>query len=464
MAEQPPAVHRFLEVLRGGDAATMQELLASDLWLREHIDEPWGYFDAPAVVEASARGDAEMMRVLAEAGADVNARSGWEPGGSGVLDGEHIELWVKERNDDGSPVMTELFDDFLRRGLTVDAHAAANLGDTSTLRRLLDKQPVLVNARGRDGASPLHMARTPAIVDLLVDRGADLDMRDLDHGATPAQWAIDERAICQQLIERGATPDIFIACTLGDIALADQVLAAHPDALRSRSNHGPHMANRPPGGHMYIYRMGVGMRPLPFASTQGHDEFVEQLLKRASPAEQLIHATWIGNRRTALQLLQANPGLVASLEPDETRAVSDAAWNNNREGVALMLEVGFPVDARGDDNGTPLDRAAVRGYADIVEVLLAHNASLDVTNEFDGTPLGGAVWGAGNFRDPQGDYPKTVDLLAAVDADLNRRGADGQTQVDRALAGGREDVAAVLRRHGGLASVELSDGQLPNDD
>ena len=165
-----------------------------------------------------------------------------------------------------------------------------------------------------------------------------------------------------------------------------------------------------------------------------------------------------------MALLQANPGLVASLEPDETRAICDAAWNNNREGVALMLEVGFPVDARGDDNGTPLDRAAVRGYADIVEVLLAHNPSLEVTNDFDGTPLGGAVWGAGNFRDPQGDYPKTVDLLAAVDADLNRRGADGQTQVDRALASGREDVAAVMRRHGGLASVELSDGQLPNDD
>ena len=277
----------------------MRSLLASDLWLREHIDEPWGYFDAPAIVEASSRGDADMMRVLAEAGANVNARSGWGPGGSGVLDGEHVELWVKKRLHDGPPAMTELFEEFRRRGLTVDAHAAANIGDIDVLRRLLDELPERVNERGRDGASPLHMARTPAIVDLLVDRGADLDMRDLDHGATPAQWAIDERAICQQLIERGATPDIFIACTLGDIALADQVLAAHPDALRSRSNHGPHMAGRPPGGHMYIYRMGVGMRPLAFASTKGHHEFAKLLLKRASPVEQLIHATWTGDRARA---------------------------------------------------------------------------------------------------------------------------------------------------------------------
>ena len=448
---------KFLGVLRGGDAVEMRTLLASDPWLRDHVDEPWGYFDAPAIVEASERGDADMMRVLAAAGADVNARSGWELGGSGVLDGEHIELWMSEWREDGTPAFTDLFVELRRRGLTVDAHAAANLGDAAELLRLIDEQPDCVNRRGRDGASPLHMARTPAIVDLLVDRGADLDMRDLDHGATPAQWAIDERAICQQLIERGATPDIFIACALGDIALADQVLAAHPDALRSRSNHGPHMASRPPGGHMYIYRMGVGMRPLPFASARGHVEFVERLLPQASPAEQLIHAGWTGDRARAHELVERHRGLAASLAPDERRAICDAAWNNNREGVALMLEVGLPVDARGDDNGTPLDRAAVRGYADIVEVLLAHNPSLHVTNDFGGTPLGGAVWGAGNFRDPEGDYPKTVNLMAAVDSGLNRLGSDGKTQVDRALEGGREDVAEVLRRHGGRASAEFAD-------
>ncbi len=458
MSEQSPSARQFLATLRSGDAAELRQLLDTDSWLRKHVDAPWGYFDAPALVEASARGDADMMRVLVEAGADVNARSGWEPGGSGVLDAEHVELWVNEWRADGSPVMTDLFEDFRRRGLRVDAHAAANLSDAIELGRLIDERPDCVNERGRDGASPLHMARTPAIVDLLIDHGADADMRDIDHGATPAQWAIDEPAVCRRLLERGATPDIYVACALGDIDLADRVIAAHPDALKSRSNHGPHMADRPPGGHMYIYRMGVGMRPLPYASAKGHDEFVEQLLTRASPAEQLIHASWTGDHSRALALVQANPELVASLVPDESRAISDAAWNNYRNGVALLLEVGFPVDARGDDNGTPLDRAAVRGYADIVEVLLRHDASLGVTNDFGGTPLGGAIWGAGNFRDPKGDYVRTVGLLAAVEPDLNRLGDDGQTHLDRALASGREDVADALRRHGARGAPELNDG------
>lgn len=457
-AEQQAARRRLLAALRSGDGARVRALLASDSWLREHIDEPWGYFDAPALVEASSRGDAEMMRLLVDAGADVNARSGWEPGGSGVLDGERTELWVKERRADGSPVMTDLFHDFRRRGLRVDAHAAANLGDAAELRRLIGERPDCVNVRGRDGASPLHMARTTAIVDLLVDNGADVDIRDLDHGATPAQWAIDESAVCRRLVECGAAPDIYLACALGDIDIADRVLAAHPDALRSRSNCGPHMADRPPGGHIYIYRMGVGMRPLPYASMKGHDAFVAQLQARARLPEQLIHAAWTGDRSRALTLVDANPGLVASLVQDESRAISDAAWNNSCKGVSLMLEVGFPVDARGDDNGTPLDRAAVRGYADIVEVILGHEPSLDATNDFGGTPLGGAIWGAGNFRDPKGDYVRTVDLLAAVDPNLNRPGDDAQTHLDRALASGREDVADALRGHGARRAGGCSSG------
>ncbi len=452
------ARRQLLAALRGGDATETQALLASNPWLRERIDEPWGYFDAPALVEASSRGDAATMRVLVEAGADVNARSGWEPGGSGVLDSEHIDLWVKQRRADGSPVMTELFEDFRRRGLTVDAHAAANLGDVATLRRHIHERPGCVSERGRDGASPLHMARTTAIVDLLVENGADIDMRDIDHGATPVQWAIDDPAVCRRLVEHRATPDIYVACALADISIADQVLAAHPDSLRSRSNHGPHMTNRPPGGHLYIYRMGVGMRPLPFASMKGHDGFVRKLLTRAGPQEQLIHAAWTGDRSRALAIADTNPGLVASLAPDESRAISDAAWNNACNGVALMLEIGFPVDARGDDNGTPLDRAAVRGYADIVEVLLGYDPSLGATNDFGGTPLGGAIWGAGNFRDPKGDYPRTIDLLAAVDTSLNRVGDDDQTHLDRALASGLEDVAGILRRHGARDAAGRDDG------
>ena len=124
-----------------------------------------------------------------------------------------------------------------------------------------------------------------------------------------------------------------------------------------------------------------------------------------------------------------------------------------------MLEVGFPVDARGDDNGTPLDRAAVRGYADIVEVLLAHNPSLEVTNDFGGTPLGGAVWGAGNFpRSKKATIPKTVDLLAAIDREPKPAGIGWQDRRSTArFEGGREDVAEVLRRHGGRASAEFAD-------
>ncbi len=436
----------------------MRAMLDADAWLRARLDEPWGYFEAPAIVEASERGDGAMVAVLAAAGADVNARSGWNLGGSGVLHGDKIELWVCGRRADGAPITTDLFADLRRRGLRVDAHAAANLGDADTLLRRLDARPDLANARGRDGATPLHLARTPPVVDLLLERGADPEIRDLDHGATPAQWAIDTPAVCRRLIERGAAPDIFIACALGDLGLAERVLAEHPAALGSRSNHGPHLAARPPGGHVYVYRMGVGMRPLPFASSRGHHEFARRLRERAAPSERLIHAAWIGDRAAAAALVEQHPNLAAALGPDDARALCDAAWLGNLDGAALMLEIGFPVDARGDDDATPLDRAAVRGYADLAALLLEYDPPLEAVNAFGGAPLSAAVWGAHSFRDPKGDYVRTVELLAAAGCEPNRRDADGHTQVDRALAGGREDVAQALRRYGGRAAAELDRG------
>ena len=58
------------------------------------------------------------------------------------------------------------------------------------VRRMLDADPSLIHARGGDGQLPLHFAQTVEMADFLLDRGADVDARDVDHESTAAQWMV----------------------------------------------------------------------------------------------------------------------------------------------------------------------------------------------------------------------------------------------------------------------------------
>ena len=48
----------------------------------------------------------------------------------------------------------------------------------------------LIHARGGDGQTPLHFASTVEVAKFLVEKGADIDARDVDHESTPAQYML----------------------------------------------------------------------------------------------------------------------------------------------------------------------------------------------------------------------------------------------------------------------------------
>ena len=67
------------------------------------------------------------------------------------------------------------------------------------------------NARDKYGVTPLHRAawksETPAVVNALLDAGADLSARDKKYGATPlhrAAWLSETPAVVQVLLDAGA--------------------------------------------------------------------------------------------------------------------------------------------------------------------------------------------------------------------------------------------------------------------
>jgi hypothetical protein len=189
------------------NAALLRETLAKHSELKARINDPVGPFDSPLSNSARSR---PMLDALLEAGADINTRSKWWAGSFGILDLASDDLAAYA----------------LERGARLDAHSAARLERIEDLRRMLLAKPDLVHARGGDGKTPLHFARTVEIAKLLLESGADINARDVDHESTPAQYLIQEHQdVVLFLVERGCEADIFIAAALGDNALAQRLLA-----------------------------------------------------------------------------------------------------------------------------------------------------------------------------------------------------------------------------------------------
>lgn len=102
----------------------------------------------------------------------------------------------------------------LRRGGAIaDVSDAAAAGDVEAVRRFLDADPSVLEARTPDGFTPLHLAAylgQPAAVEVLLAAGADPNavadnpsrLRPL-HGATAARMLASVRL----LLDAGAEPD-----------------------------------------------------------------------------------------------------------------------------------------------------------------------------------------------------------------------------------------------------------------
>lgn len=106
--------------------------------------------------------------------------------------------------------------DELRVGRELDVMEAAALGETEVLARLLDEDPARVSEWSADGFTPLHYAvffGTPEAAQLLIDRGADLEIpaRNTQFAlhARPLHSAAAARAYeaCRVLLAAGADPN-----------------------------------------------------------------------------------------------------------------------------------------------------------------------------------------------------------------------------------------------------------------
>jgi ankyrin repeat protein len=396
MTRETTDLQAFRDAVLRRDVQSVSTLLEHP-HVRAHIDDP--LFDFGQRAAHMAAHDEAMLTVLLDAGADITLKSEWANGPYTVLDRatDHTARFL------------------LSRGAALTPNVAARLGWFDELRALLDAEPALVHARGGDGQTPLHEAANVAVADLLLDRGADIDARCIDHRATPAQYALVDRSdVCRRLLHRGAAPDIFMAAHLGDAALTLRLIDADPACVTARI-HSPGYAPVPPM-HIYCWTLGFDRSPHEVAAAAGHDE-VRDLLMERSPAH--------------------------------VDRLAVAIFHEQFDAAHAMLDRGADPSVPGVDGGSALHAACWVGNVPMVERLLATGAvpidSRDPTHR--STPLGWTAFGSVHRRAKDGDYPAVAERLVAAGADVTLAG-NGAGRSLLEMAEGNEVMQNALRRLG----------------
>jgi ankyrin repeat protein len=417
------AVAQFRRAIHTRDAGAARALLQRHANVRAVIDEPLFSFGGTALTHIAGDSDAAIVDVLLEFGADPNRRSDWSLGPWHAL--HSARGAVAER--------------LLAAGAVPDACAAAHLDRPDLLRRILAADPTRVHERGGDGQTPLHFAASREVVDLLLDHGADLDARDLDHRGTPAQWMLEGKRnagryeLARYLVERGATADIFLAAALGLTTRLRALLEADPALRTLRTHHGAYGEQPPSSYHIYTWTIGQNLTPLQVAARFERPDAVAVLRSFASRKELFLDACAEPREAEAKQLLRDHPALLGELTPDDLRALPDAGWGPNAAAVALMLELGFDPATHAHNGGNVLHCAAWEGSVPCIEIALRYPAVRALIDRRDtvygGTPLNWCCHGSVNCGNPAADHPTVARLLLEAGASPDIDVGDAAPQV-----------------------------------
>lgn len=417
----------LVAAVTSGDVGAAAECLKRHPELRARLDDalPGLPFGSTVLLAAVWRRSKPMIELLLANGANINQRSHWWAGGFGVLDDDH-----------------GLADFLIERGATVDMYAASRLGRLETIRTLLADDRSRVHARGGDGQTPLHVAANAEVAAVLVDAGADVDARDIDHESTPAQYAIRERQdVARYLVGRGCATDLLMASALGDVGLVRKHLDTAPEsvAMTVSPDDFP-MSNPRAGGSIYIWTLGGNKSAHAIAREFRHEDVFRLLMERSPHELAVAAACEVGDDDLVCTLLNTRAIDPTQLNARLVRRAVDAAERNDARAVRLLLLAGWPVDAIGKHGATALHFGAWHGNADLVRQTLAHGPSLETRDrDFNMTALGWAFHGSlhGSNRD-RGNYVTVVEALLLAGSVV----PDGDADAVNAS----EPVRDVLRR------------------
>ncbi len=448
-----------LKALRAGDPAT--KLAAAQLavarsygfasWrqLKAHVERAGIERPLRAKVFAAARaGDIETVRGALNAGFDphlTDAEGRTVHQIAKQYGHEAIELLARalEERDDTPPVI---------RGAVESILDAAEKGYAGKLASLLDSHPRLIDARGGNfqKQTALHKAawrNQRACVQLLLERGADVRIRDTGDNASALHFAAEsaDLAIVKMLVEagsdaigegddhrlnvlgwatclrttrhdvadyllaQGAKLNLWSAIALGRIDDVRDFLKADPSLLAAHMSRSEH--NRTPLHHaaaknqpetvQLLLDLGAeanatdltGGTPLVAAALANADAGVVSLLLAAGARIDFIAAISLKRYELAEAMLRQNPSRIGA-GGEDTIALHVAVSKRNAEAVRWLIDHKVDVNAKRvmwDCNHTALHMTAADGTLEIARMLLDAGADASIHDDkYDNTALGWA--------------------------------------------------------------------------
>ena len=445
-------------------------------------------------------GDRKAALAMIAAGADVNRAQ---------VDGATPLHWAVYRVD------RELVSALLRKGAranVVSKYGASPLAEAVRvanveLAGMLLEAGADANVANEDGQTALMLAaRTGSlpVARLLVQHGADVNRREQYRDQSAVMWAA---------AQGHADMVAFLVAQKADLTIR-----AKDNYWMTQISSEPRVQYRPTGGLtplLYAARAGClgcvnamvqagadvdrpnpdGMTPMIMALDNGFPEVARYLLEKGANPH-----TWDWWGRTPLYVAVTMRGGRDSRpgpRPPESLALITALLE---AGVNPNAQLAFKEPSRGgrdnrfgDDllttGATPLLRAAQTFDNEVVKLLLAHGAKVDLPTASGVTPfmasagigtrIGSSVLGPGAPENAVKLSLETMELLRAAGADVNARIADitsltariartntltdrqGQTTLFYAAELGRSEVVRYLLDHGAKVDVVDEKGKTP---
>src|ERR1035437_9720990 len=221
---------------------------------------------------------------------------------------------------------------------------------------------------------------------------------------------------------------IHDAAQRGDLKKVKAILKDNPDLVFSKD--------------------AVGATPLHYAAIWGRKDVVKLLLAHGAEINAkdnlgrtpLWQASDYKDEKDVAELLLAHG---AEVNAKDNFGGTPFLVAGNKQVAELLLAHGAEINVQNNNGMTPLHWAAVEGHKDVAELLLASKVEVNAKDKDGQTPL---HWAAtARF----GENKDVVELLLDNKADVNAKDKEGMTPLHLAVENRHNDVAELLRQHGG---------------